>query len=174
MQNCTINEKDFLEITASKDSSKHDFDFYEGNWKIKNRRLKDRLCGSDEWIEFEAKQKMEIILLGLGNTDNFVAEFNAEPFEGRTIRLFNPKTKLWSMYWTDSSSGILQPPTVGSFEGPIGKFYCKDIFEGRQILVEFLWDKTDPENPIWAQAFSLDKGINWETNWFMYMTKVKE
>jgi len=171
MQNCRLTADNRLEITASKGSSKSDFDFYEGRWKIHNRKLKDRLCGSDEWLEFEADQEMQIILLGLGNTDNFITEFDNEPFEGRTIRLFDPKTKLWSMYWTDNISATLQPPTVGSFEGAVGKFYCKDMYQGQKIIVEFLWDKTDPENPVWSQAFSNDNGISWETNWYMYMKR---
>lgn len=171
MQNCKITKSGSLEITASSSSSKSDFDFYEGTWVITNRKLKKRLCNSDEWLEFEAKQQMDIILLGFGNTDNFIAEFDGEPFEGRTIRLFDPKTKLWSMYWTDSSNPTLQPPTVGSFEGPVGKFYCTDTFEGQDIIVEFVWDKTDPENPIWSQAFSKDAGASWETNWYMYMKR---
>lgn len=77
------------------------------------------------------------------------------------------------MHWTDSSTPILQPPTVGSFENGIGKFYCLDTFEGQSIIVEFMWDKTDPKNPIWSQAFSNDNGKNWETNWYMYMSKKK-
>lgn len=171
MQNCKINDRGQLIFTASLESSKSDFDFYEGSWNIRNRRLKERLCNCDEWIEFDAFQEMKIILLGIGNTDNFIAEFNGEAFEGRTIRLFDPNTKLWSMYWTDSSSGVLQPPTVGSFVDGVGKFYCKDTFKGKDIIVEFLWDKRDIENPIWAQAFSADRGETWETNWYMYMSR---
>jgi len=173
MQNCVLMPDGNLKISASKTSSQSDFDFYEGSWIIQNRRLKKRLANSDKWTVFQAKQRMEIILLGKGNTDNFIASFNNEPFEGRTIRLFDPKTRLWSMYWTDSISGVLQPPTVGSFEGDIGKFYCEDNFEGQDILVEFLWDKSDPENPIWHQAFSNDRGKNWEVNWYMYMSRVE-
>jgi len=66
---------------------------------------------------------------------------------------------------------ILQPPTVGSFEGPIGKFYCKDRFEEQDIILEFVWDKTDVEHPMWSQAFSADKGETWESNWYMYMKR---
>ena len=171
MQNCKLNLQKKLLITASAKSSKHDFDFYKGTWKIKNRKLKERLKNTNEWIEFEADQEMQIILLGFGNTDNFNAEFGGIPFEGRTIRIFNKTSKLWSMYWTDSNSTTLQAPTVGSFEGPIGKFYCKDTFEGQNILVEFLWDKTDLDNPIWSQAFSVDEGKTWETNWYMHMSR---
>jgi len=171
MQNCSIEKNESLKITPSSTSSKDDFNFYEGNWTINNRRLKKRLCNSDDWVEFKANQEMKIIMLGFGNTDNFITNLDGKPFEGRTIRLFNPNTKLWSMYWTDSNNPILQPPTVGSFEGDIGKFYCKDTFDGQNIIVEFLWDKTDPKNPIWSQGFSNDKGKTWETNWYMYMKK---
>ena len=45
MQNCKINSAGSLEITPSKESSKHDFDFYEGKWNINNRKL-----------EYEVKQ----------------------------------------------------------------------------------------------------------------------
>ena len=171
MENFTIKQNGELEILPSPSSSKHDFDFYVGNWKIRNRKLNKRLSNCDEWTEFEALQTMEIIIQGLGNTDNFLADFDGEPFEGRTIRLFNPLTKLWSMYWTDSNTGVLQPPTVGSFEGDVGNFYTKDTFEGKDIIVKFVWDKTDIENPIWSQAFSIDKGKTWEVNWYMYMSK---
>lgn len=171
MQNCKLTAGGALNITASDQSSKNDFDFYSGKWIIKNRRLKNRLCNSNEWIEFEAKQEMKIILQGYGNTDNFITAFDNQSFEGRTIRLFNPKNKLWSMYWTDSSNPVLQPPTVGSFDGDIGKFYCLDTFENNEIIVEFLWDKSDPLNPIWSQSFSMDKGLSWETNWYMYMRR---
>jgi len=78
-------KKNKLPIVYSDDYNIRFFGFYEGRWIIRNRKLKNRLCNSDEWIEFEAKQEMKIILLGLGNTDNFVTAFDEEPFEGRTI-----------------------------------------------------------------------------------------
>jgi len=174
MQNCKINSNGDLIITASSESSKTDFDFYEGSWIIKNKKLNKRLCNHDQWTEFEAHQTMDIILQGLGNTDNFIATFDGEPFEGRTIRLFDPKTRLWSMYWTDSSNPVLQPPTVGSFVNGLGKFYCKDTFEGKDIIVEFTWDKRDISKPFWSQAFSPDNGETWETNWHMYMHRADQ
>ncbi|MGH1493176.1 MAG: hypothetical protein ACRBK7_27900 [Acidimicrobiales bacterium] len=168
MPEFTFNAAGELEVTPSAASSQHDFDFYVGKWKIHNRKLNSRLTNSDEWSEFEADQEMELILNGLGNTDNFVTSFDGEPFEGRTLRLFNPATRLWSMYWVDSNSAVLQSPTVGSFDGDIGRFYDLDTFEGREILVKFEWNKSDPTNPVWSQAFSVDQGQTWEWNWHMY------
>lgn len=173
MQDFSFSRDGNLVVTPSETSSQHDFDFYAGKWTIRNRKLNHRLSNSDEWTEFEALQEMELILNGLGNTDNFLASFDGEPFEGRTLRLFNPETRLWSMYWADSNSAVLQPPTVGSFDGDIGRFYAKDSFEGREILVVFKWDKTEPTNPVWSQAFSTDRGETWEWNWFMYSSRIK-
>ena len=156
-----------LAITPSATSSQNDFDFYVGKWKIDNRKLNTRLNNCSTWTEFEAVGEMHKILFGLGNTDYFRATFDGKPFEGMSLRLFNPATRLWSIYWADSNVGVLDPPVVGSFEGNIGTFFTKDVFNNQDILVKFQWDKTDPDHPIWSQAFSPDHGVTWEWNWYM-------
>ena len=161
-----------LIITATPTSSKHDFDFFEGKWKLHNKKLKTRLNNCTEWIEFESTQEMYRILNGMGNIDNFIATFDSEPFEGMTVRLFNPKTKLWSIYWADSNEGKLDPPVLGSFENKVAHFFTRDTFNGKKIIVVFRWDARDQYNPIWSQAFSEDNGNNWEWNRYMYMSKM--
>lgn len=163
-----------LIIKASPTSSKHDFDFFEGKWKLHNKKLKTRLNNCDEWTEFESTQEMYRILNGIGNIDNFLATFDGVPFEGLSLRLFNPKTRLWSIYWADSDEGILQPAVLGSFENSIAHFFTKDTFNGKKIVVVFRWDVRDKENPTWSQAFSEDNGNNWEWNWYMYFSRIKK
>ena len=153
-----------LEISASATSSQNDFDFLVGKWVLKDKKLKSRLTNSNEWIEFESTVEMRKLLNGIGNMDIYRTMIDGKPFEGIAIRLFNPQTKLWSIYWADSNVGVMDPPVVGSFEGNIGKFYCKDKFKGKDIVVVFIWDKTDPDNPVWSQAFSPDNGKTWEVN----------
>jgi len=167
-----FNTNGELIITASPNSSRHDFDFYEGKWKLHNRKLKSRLDNCNEWIEFESTQEMYRVLNGIGNIDNYLAIFDGVPFEGMSIRLFNPKTRLWSIYWADSNEGKLDPPVVGSFDDTVAHFFTKDLFKGKEILVAFRWDIRDKENPIWSQAFSEDKGKTWEWNWYMYFRKL--
>ena len=166
-----FSTNDDLNIVPAKNSSHTDFDFFIGKWKIHNRKLKSRLTNCDEWIEFEAAQECSPILNGFGNQDFFHANFDGKAFEATTIRLFNPKTRLWSIYWADSNAVVLDVPQVGSYDGNIGKFYAKDAWEGTPVIVKFRWDKTDPDAPVWSQAFSADDGKTWEWNWFMYMTK---
>jgi hypothetical protein len=153
-----------LEIQASATSSQNDFDFLVGKWTLNDKKLKSRLTNSNEWIEFESTVEMRKLLNGIGNMDIYKTTVDGKPFEGVAFRLFNPKTKLWSIYWADSNVGVMDPPVVGSFEGNIGKFYCRDKFRGQDIIVVFLWDKTDLNNPVWSQAFSPDNGKTWEWN----------
>ena len=166
-----FDDKGNLIIAASPTSSKNDFDFFEGKWNLQNKKLKSRLTGCDEWIEFESTQEMYKVLNGAGNIDNFLATFDGEPFEGMTVRLFNPKTKLWSIYWADSNEGKLDPPVVGSFENKVGHFFTKDTFNNKDIVVVFRWDARNESNPVWSQAFSEDGGKTWEWNWYMFMRK---
>ena len=161
-----------LIITASPTSSKRDFDFYEGKWKLHNRKLKTRLDNCTQWTEFESTQEMYRVLNGIGNIDNYLATFDGVPFEGMSVRLFNTKTRLWSIYWADSIEGKLDPPVVGSFENNVAHFFTKSILKDKKIVVVFRWDVRDKENPVWSQAFSADNGKTWEWNWYMYFTRL--
>jgi hypothetical protein len=153
-----------LIIKASPASSSIDFDYLIGKWKLKNRKLKSRLTNCTEWIEFKSKVEMRQILGGNGNIDKYTDTASGKPYEGVALRLFNSKTKLWSIYWADNNSGTLEPPVVGSFENKMGHFFCKDTFNGKKIIVVFRWDVRNPDLPVWSQAFSADNGNTWEWN----------
>ncbi len=159
----------------SSTSSKDDFNFLMGHWTVQNRKLKTRLKNSNDWDEFEAKWKINPILNGLGNIENYYSSFDDEPFEGVALRFFDQKTKLWSIYWSDiKSTGVLGTPITGSFYGDFGVFYMKDIYENKEILIKYEWDKSDLNHPTWRQGVSLDDGETWEWNWYMTGTKVEE
>jgi hypothetical protein len=153
-----------LVIRASSTSSQHDFDYLVGTWKLRNRKLVSRLTHSTEWTSFESRVEMHQILNGLGNIDKYTDHASGKPYEGVALRLFNPATRLWSIYWADSNSGSLDPPVVGSFEGEIGHFFGRDTYRGRPIIVVFRWDVRNPSLPVWSQAFSTDEGKTWEWN----------
>src|SRR5215467_14795203 len=153
-----------LVIQPSSTSSQHDFDFLVGTWKLRNRKLASRLTHSTEWKSFESRVEMHQILNGFGNIDKYTDQASGKPYEGVAIRLFNPTTRLWSIYWADNNSGSLDPPVVGSFENKIGHFFARDTFKDRPIIVVFRWDVRDPSLPVWSQAFSTDEGKTWEWN----------
>jgi hypothetical protein len=172
MESVALNTEGLLTAAPSVTSSSYDFDFLEGRWDVYNRKLKTRLNHCTEWEEFTATQELRIILQGLGNMDQFITTVNGKTFEGMTLRLFNPVTRLWSIYWADSNHAVLDTPVVGSFHNKTGHFFANDYFNGREIKVRFQWDAIDPEQPVWSQAFSADEGETWEWNWYMYFTRV--
>lgn len=166
-----------LKITASTTSSPSDFDFLVGKWKMHNRRLNKRLEGGKEWTEFESSDENSKILSGTADMDTYsTTEMPGQEgklFEGVTLRLFNPKTRLWSLYWVASNVGVLDPPVVGSFENNVGHFFAKDTFKGKPIIMMFRWDARDKDRPVWSQAFSPDNGKTWEWNWYNVSEKTK-
>jgi hypothetical protein len=169
-----FDAKGNIVMVPSSTSSARDFDFLIGKWKLKHRKLRSRLTGSDEWEEFETVVEDFRILEGMGNMDVGNAVIDGKPWEGRTIRLFDPKTRLWSLYWVASDRGVMDPPVVGSFENGVGHFFTKDLFNGKEIIMLFRWDIRDKEHPIWSQAFSPDNGKTWEWNWFNRSERISD
>ncbi|PYK77761.1 MAG: hypothetical protein DMF27_03440 [Verrucomicrobia bacterium] len=172
-----FDEKGELKITASATSSPNDFDFLVGKWKMHNRHLNKRLENCQEWTEFESSDENTKILGDTADMDTYsTTEFSGQEgklFQGLTLRLFNPKTRLWSLYWVASNTGVLDPPVVGSFENGVGHFFCKDTFKGKPIIVMFRWDARNKDRPVWGQAFSPDEGKTWEWNFFNVSERIK-
>jgi hypothetical protein len=151
----------------------HDFDFYFGRWRVHNERLKQRLAGSNDWQRFEAIQDCRPILGGLANIDEFVTdEFGPVLFLGMTLRLFDRDANQWSIYWASNRQSGLDVPVVGAFVDGVGRFEGDGVHEGVPVRVRFIWSDIGPERAYWEQAFSIDGGHTWETNWRMRMTRL--
>ena len=92
---------------------------------------------------------------------------------GGLARTFDPQADKWSIWWLDgrNPSG-LDPPVVGGFKDGIGTFIAEDTFDGRPILVRFLWSDITDRTCRWEQAFSPDGGETWEVNWIMESTRI--
>jgi len=150
-----------LAITPSAGSASTDFDFLVGSWTVHNRKLKSRLCGCADWTEFDFETSTRSVLSGFGNLDE----------SGSTLRMFDPDTRLWTIYGAFPGAVSIDL-MFGSFEGSVGSFFGLDSHEGRPVICQFEWDKTDPDAPIWKQALSEDGGASWEWNWTMWFRRV--
>lgn len=153
-----------MTITDESSASPNDFDFLIGSWTIHNRRLARRHVGSDDWDEFDATSRFWTLLDGVANVDEF--DCPSRGFKGMSVRTLDLAKQRWSIYWVNSSDGVLQLPVHGTFAGGHGAFVGDDVDGDIPIIARFLWT-VDPETPRWEQAFSTDSGITWETNWTM-------
>ena len=147
----------------------NDFDFLHGEWTSVQRRLVKWLVGSDEWDAFTGEHASHGFFDGAGSFDENV--FPAKGFSGVSIRMFNPETEEWAIYWVDSRNGILQPPVFGSFKDGVGTFYGDDEFQGTPVRVRYIWSNITQTTAKWEQAFSADNEQTWETNWVMEFTR---
>jgi len=165
------------EQTRSVTDGRHDFDFFFGSWKQANRKRTNMLVpGDTEWVEFESITSAEPILDGLGNIDTFDApEFPGRPgFKGFSLRLFEPETGLWRIWWASTAfPGRLDEPVAGRFDDGIGVFECNDVLQGVRVKVRFTWKDITPDSATWQQAFSFDDGASWETNWITIHTRIE-
>jgi hypothetical protein len=145
-----------------------DFDFIIGEWKVRHRRLDERLRGCLEWTEFHGSSSTRKILGGFGNVEDNVLHFPTGVVRAAAFRSFDPATGTWAIWWLDGRAPHhLDTPVVGRFAGTVGTFFAEDSFDGKPVRVRFLWHANPGSHPTWEQAFSADAGATWETNWTM-------
>ena len=150
-------------------SSPHDFDFFHGEWTVVNRRRTDFLDPDGSWEEFVGTSRCWPLFDGAANIDEIdLPHLGAK---GATLRLFDRETEQWSLNWAASRTGTLFPPVIGRFEGGRGEFYGDDTHDGKDVRVRFVWSDTSPAGARWEQAFSVDDGETWVTNWTMDFTR---
>jgi hypothetical protein len=160
-----------ITILNVSEESRHEFDFIFGRWHIHNRKLVDTtdpLC--EEWVEFEASSEAFPVLNGFGHVDRMYVDdaIDIDPFEGFTLRLFDPSSGTWKIWWSSTRApGALDPPVEGRFRDGHGIFECDDEIAGHPVVVRFEWLVDNPEEPRWQQSFSYDAGRTWKLNWTM-------
>jgi hypothetical protein len=65
------------------------------------------------------------------------------------------------------------PPQIGQFKDGRGEFYAMDTFNGKSILVRYVWTAMTTNSPHFEQSFSDDGGKTWEVNWITDQTRVE-
>ena len=150
----------------------HDFDFELGSWKIHLKKLLHPLTGSNDWVEFDGTSVTRKLWGGRSQIEQFETDGAAGHIEGLTLRLFNPQSHQWRLYWANSKTGVLDPPQIGRFVNGVGEFYAQDTVDGKVILVRFVWSKTASDSPHFEQSYSADGGKTWEVNWITDQARV--
>jgi len=150
----------------------HDFDPLLGTWKYHLKRRLHPLTGSNEWVEFEGTGVCRKIFDG-AQIDQ--GEWNGPNgrIVGLTLRVYNPQSHQWRLYWDNQKVGVLDPPQVGEFKDGVGEFYAQDTINGKTILIRFHWTNLTT-TPHFEQSFSDDGGKSWEVNWITDQTRVKD
>ncbi len=102
----------------------HDFDFELGTWKIHLKKLMHPLTGSTTWVEFDGSSVTRKVWDGRSQLEEFETDSpGGGHIEGLTLRLYDPQTHQWNLYWATSKGwtrrvlrhGTLRPQrSIGS------------------------------------------------------------
>ena len=163
-----------LQYAGTQPDVQHDFDFEIGNWKIHLSRLQDRLAGSTTWIEFDGTSVTQKVWNGRANLEEFETNSSQGHIEGLTLRLYNPQSHQWSIYWANGKDGILGQPMIGEFKNGRGEFFDQETWKGRAVFVRFIWSDTTTKSPHFEQSYSDDGGKTWEVNWITNQKRVND
>ena len=157
-QNGTVSAQ---QRVSDKRDGQHDFDFLVGTWKFHLKRLVRRLAGSTEWVEFDGTTVCRKVLDGRGEVEEVNVESTDKHvhIQGLALRVYNPQSHQWSIYWANAADGVLkQNPMVGQFSNGRGEFYNQQVYEGRAIYARFVWSGITTNSPHFEQSFSADGG----------------
>ena len=162
--------------TSAAAADVHDFDFLVGEWRVRHRRLKERLANSHEWLQFEGTLSNRSLMQGTANVGDNWFDMPAGAYRGVGFRAYDPKTRQWASWWLDGRDpfALLDPPSKGTFEQGVGTFYADSTFKGKPIRVRVVWSRITPVSARWEQSFSVDSGRTWELNWISEFERVNE
>lgn len=152
---------------------RHDLDWDIGTWQTHQRRLLHPLTGSTTWVEYRGIDVVRRMWDG-ANVGLIEADGPAGHLEIFTLRLYNPDTHEWSVYFANSASGSLSTPAVGQFKNGHADFVDQESYNSRTILLRFSISDITPTSARFAQAFSDDGGKTWEENFIVTETRVSD
>jgi hypothetical protein len=160
--------------TAAHDGQ-HDFDFEIGTWRSHGSRRLHPLTGSTTWVDFDGITIVRKIWNGEANLVELQADGPAAGhFQNLSLRLYDPQTHQWSIYYANSKGATISVPSVGEFKNGRGEFFDTEPFQGKTILVRNIWSDITPNSCHFEQAFSADGGKTWESNWVVTDTRVTD
>ncbi|HZX06245.1 hypothetical protein [Kribbella sp.] len=148
-----------------------DFDFLNGYFDVHHRTLREALVGCDEWLDYDGTTSARTYFDGQISIDEM--RFPTKGTYGLSLRLFDPESKQWSIWWVNSTTMTLYPPVHGGWsdDGSRCRLVGEDSHDGRPILCSYEWSDITDVSAHWEQAYSADGGETWETNWTMDFTR---
>lgn len=139
------------------------FDVLVGKWDVHNRTIT-----ASGVSEFPSRCEVQRMFDGHISVDETV--FPTRGTRGLALRLFDPQTELWSIYWVDSRTMM---PGTRCCPRRLRRWDSTDSdgFTGLPSKLRFTWSDITPTSARWQQELSEDDGQTWEVNWVMEFTR---
>jgi hypothetical protein len=172
--NTAVANPQEVQTIADRRDGQHDFDFHFGRWKTHASRLLHPLSGSHQWVEYEGVSVVRKVWGGLASLFELDVTGPAGHIEGAGLRLYDPASRQWSLNWASTNVPRITTPMIGEFRAGRGQFFDHEIYDGRGILARNGFFDITTDSSRFEQAFSVDGGKTWETNWVMTFTRLPD
>jgi hypothetical protein len=155
-------------VVAGARGTSSDFGFLVGDWRVEHRFLRQNPT-SREWVQAHGVCRHRPLVGGWGNIEEYVIRTDRGPYHAVGIRTLDPADGTWSIWWLDGRDpiGPMDPPLRGQFSNGIGTFIADTTIDGRATRERYIWSDITAASAHWEQAYSVDAGRTWETNWIM-------
>jgi hypothetical protein len=157
-------------VSTAQDGS-HDFDFNFGVWHTHIRRILDPFAPSSQSMELEGTVTVRKIWNGKAQLEEIEADGPNGHWEGATLFLYNPEAHQWSQTFVDSKAGVLNSPSIGSFNSGRGELVSQDTFQNKTILVKGVWSDITPNSHRFEELYSNDGGRTWHPAFIAQLTR---
>ena len=134
-------------VTAVDRDGRHGFDPLIGSWKYRLERLLHPLAGSTTWVEYRGTGFCRKVWAGRAELDEAVFDGPSDHIEGPVLRLYNPQSHQWRLYWANSRNGIIDPPQIGEFKNGRGEFFAQDTINSKSVFIRFEWSRMTSDSP---------------------------
>jgi hypothetical protein len=160
---------------ATARDGQRDFDFELGTWAIDIKRLQHPLSESSMWMHPEGYTHIvQKVWDGQASLAQLVNDRPSRHFDGLMLRMYDPASHDWRIYWGSSKTGTLDEPLIGHFTNGRGEFVMHDTYEGKPILARVVYSDITPTSFRTESSFSADDGRSWEPNLVQTFTRVKQ
>jgi hypothetical protein len=150
----------------------HDFDFDLGVWRTQITRRLRPLSDSQDSINLTGTVTVRKVWDGRAQLEEIEADGPKGHWEGKTVFLYDPVSRQWSMNFANSLSGKFTTPMIGSFRNGRGELVAADTLNGRSILVRAVWSDFTPTSHTYREFYSADGGRTWDISFTAKKTKL--
>jgi hypothetical protein len=161
-------------VSTTRDGQR-DFDFELGTWAIDVKRLQHPLSGSTTWTHPEGYTHIvQKVWNGQASLAQLANDRPSPHFDGLMLRMYDPTSHEWRIYWGSSKTGRLDEPLIGHFTNGRGEFVMHDTYEGKPILARVVYSDITPTSFRTESSLSVNNGTSWEPNLVQTFRRVKQ
>jgi hypothetical protein len=157
--------------SAPERDGQHDFDFDVGNWHTHIKRVLDPLSGSAESVELDGTVTVRKVWGGRAQLEEIEVDGPSGHWEGLNLFLYNPAAHQWSQSFSNSKSGVLGSPMIGSFKEGRAQLIGQDTINNKAILVRATWSDIKTDSHRYEEFYSDDGGKTWALSFTANLTR---